>query len=98
MSSELLDRISPLIYTILRSPNIVPSEVSAKNVRKTLINEYGISQEDIQNNKKAINDRILSIFTEVFPNVGNGAGESTPAAREDIQQTPMKRKYQGNLD
>ncbi|KAG8818320.1 hypothetical protein FRC19_010730 [Serendipita sp. 401] len=97
MSSELVDRISPLIYTILRSPNTVSSQVTAKSVRKTLINEHGISQDDIQNNKQEVNDRILAIFREVFPDVGNGAEESVPAAREQVQQTPGKRKYEDSL-
>lgn len=90
-SSPLLDRITPLIQTILRSPNVVPAQVTAKNVRKTLISEHGISEEEMNQEKKAVNERILSIFRDVFPDM---AGDEPAPAEEAASstKTPMKRQ------
>ena len=67
MTSPLLERISPFIRQILSAPSVVPTEVSAKAVRKSLVEEYKVDKEDLANEKDAVKDLILNIFQELYP-------------------------------
>lgn len=101
MSSPLLKRIKPLIHEILSSPNIVPSQVTAKTVRQSLIDRHGISKEALNNEKSEVKELILSIFRELYPDEAGGSGAvdetmSSPVKVErDVHMepaTPLKRK------
>lgn len=94
MSSPLLERISPLIRQILQAPNVVPSEVSAKTVRKSLIEEHNINKDELAAEKDAVKTLILGIFQEVYPD--EGSGDTGEAVAEDTAMnhaTPVKKKH-----
>lgn len=86
--SPLLERIKPLVYRILSSPSIIPSQVSAKTVRQTLIDDHGINKDELTNAKKEVKDLILSIFRELYP-VEPG-GTTVPDADNMMLSSPVK--------
>lgn len=99
MSSPLLERITPLIRRILEAPNIVPSEVSAKTVRKSLIEEYNISKDELTAEKEVVKTLILGIFQEIYPDEGTGEDGAEAAAADGTNDvamndaTPVKKKH-----
>jgi upstream activation factor subunit UAF30 len=93
---DLMERLPPLIRAVLNSPGIVVSQVSAKFVRKALVDQHGVDKNDLNTDKQAVNDLIHQIFTEIYPSAGNGGnngnknGAATPTASKAVPTTPMK--------
>jgi hypothetical protein len=87
--SPLLERIRPLIHRILSSPNIIPSQVSAKTVRQTLIDSHGINKDELTKEKKEVKDLILSIFRELYPDEAGGT-TTAPDADNMVLSSPVK--------
>jgi hypothetical protein len=96
MPSPLLERISPLIDDILRSPSIIPSQVNAKTVRKVLVKEHNIDEEALLKEKQAVNELILNRFREIYPaENGENSAENTDLTQgiNSMElKTPLKRK------
>ena len=92
MSSPLLERITPLIRQILQAPNVVPSEVSAKTVRKSLIDEHNINKDELSAEKDAVKTLILGIFQELYPDEGT---EEAVGGNDTMMNdaTPVKKKH-----
>jgi hypothetical protein len=92
MSSPLLKRISPFIRQILQAPSIVPSQVSAKTVRKSLVEDHNVDKEELAKEKDAVRALILDIFQEMYPAEG-GTGGTEDISMHDLGViTPMKKK------
>lgn len=85
--------IEPSIRQILGAPDIEQANVTAKSVRKRLI-ESGTDQDLIRDNKEEITALIVEIFTEMFP---NAAAQAPATVAQEPPKTPLKRKREDIL-
>jgi hypothetical protein len=86
--SPLLERIKPLVHRILSSPSIIPSKVSAKTVRQTLIDDHGINKDELTKAKKEVKELIISTFRELYPS--EPGGTTAPDADNMMLSSPVK--------
>jgi len=105
--------LEPRIYTILSADGTDLSTISAKRVRRRLLEQEGVPQELIKDNKKAIDQLISAVFAKVSEEKGFQQDEDNDndnddddeamggAPREDSPEpapTPPQKRPRPSLD
>ena len=95
--------LEPRIHTILSAPGTDLSTISAKRVRRTLLEQEDVPQELIKDNKQAIDELISNVFAKVSEEKGFQHDEDGDAAeaRAESSAEPAaahKKRRRPSLD
>ena len=87
--------LEPHIHAILSAPGIDLVTISAKRVRRRLLEEEGVPQDLIKDNKKAVDDLIAAVFARVSEEKGfqqDEEGDEGGDRAESAEPAPAPKK------
>ena len=95
--------LEPRIHTILSAPGTDLSTISAKRVRRILLEQEDVPQELIKDNKQAIDELISTVFAKVSEERGfqhDGDGDAAGARAESSAEPAAahKKRRRPSLD
>ncbi|KAI0294400.1 SWIB/MDM2 domain-containing protein [Russula brevipes] len=94
--------LEPHIHAILSAPGTDLSTISAKRVRRLLLEQEDVTQDLIKDNKQAIDELISTVFARVSEENGfqhdedGGAGGASAESAEP--PPPPKKRHRASLD